>query len=328
MQTNPTFLKKLSLVVMTTAIFSVSLLRAQSHPTLPANQLITGSKTHTISFYWQGDSIHSKWEPHAAILIPIKLKNCPRKFYMQFDLGSPYSLLYKNKIESIQMKYPKAVLSKEAGGVLRNFLFKTAGTPILAKEIIVKQFDSTVVEWNNKKGIEIIGTIGADLIENKVLIIDYLRCKLTISTGIPEKLAKQVSLTDFTYSNRSILLPATVKDKTTILYFDTGSSMFELLTDKETCNQLAKPDTMLIQYKVKSWNKFLTANTMSTNEQILLANTKIRLHSTTYIEGITDAQIKQMSKLGIGGMIGNKLFLNHILVLDTKNKKFGLTKSF
>jgi hypothetical protein len=31
-----------------------------------------------------------------------------------------------------------------------------------------------------------------------------------------------------------------------------------------------------------------------------------------------------MLKLGIGGMTGNKLFLNYILIIDTRNKKFGL----
>jgi hypothetical protein len=34
-----------------------------------------------------------------------------------------------------------------------------------------------------------------------------------------------------------------------------------------------------------------------------------------------------MMQMGIGGMTGNKLFLNYTLVLDTKNKKFGLMAS-
>jgi hypothetical protein len=34
-----------------------------------------------------------------------------------------------------------------------------------------------------------------------------------------------------------------------------------------------------------------------------------------------------MKAFGIGGMIGNKLFLRRALVLDTKNKKYGLVKS-
>jgi hypothetical protein len=37
--------------------------------------------------------------------------------------------------------------------------------------------------------------------------------------------------------------------------------------------------------------------------------------------------VEQMKKIGIGGMTGNKLFLNHQLLLDTKNKKFGVFNS-
>jgi len=314
--------------IMLSIFFSINLVVAQSMPTLQASQLIMPSKTYTISFRWQGDSIHSKWEANAAILIPIKLMNCPRQLYMQFDLGSPYSLLYKNKLEALQMKYPGSVPLKEASGKLQNFSFKADGIAILAKEILVKQFDSTGIDWKNKNSAEIIGTIGADLIDNKVIIIDYPHRKLTISTHIPEKLKEQVSLTDFIYSNRSILFPAKIKGKETMLYFDTGSSMFELLTDKETCNQLSKPNAELIRYPVKSWNKFLTANTLASNHNIALAGITIPLRSSTYIEGISEAQIQQMSKMGIGGMTGNKLFLNYILVIDTKSKKFGLIESF
>jgi hypothetical protein len=35
-----------------------------------------------------------------------------------------------------------------------------------------------------------------------------------------------------------------------------------------------------------------------------------------------------MLRMGIGGMTGNKLFLHYILVLDTKNKKFGLASLY
>ncbi|NQX43158.1 hypothetical protein SAMN05421820_11571 [Pedobacter steynii] len=328
MQIKPNFFKKFLSVILGSTIFSIKLIMAQSMPTLPVNQLVMSSETKTISFRWHGDYINSKWEANTAILIPVKLKNCPRLFYMQFDLGSPYSLLYKNKVEAIQMKYPKSIPLREVGDKLQNFSFNVAEISILAKEIIVQQFDSTSIDWKDKNSTEIIGTIGADLIDNKVVIIDYANCKLTISKSIPEKLLGHISLTNFIYSNRSVLFPAKLKGKETILYFDTGSSMFELLTNKEMCSQLAKTNAELIQYKVKSWSKLLTANTLASNDSLEFAGTTIPLRSSTYIEGISNTQIEQMSKMGIHGMIGNKLFLNYILVIDTKNQKFGIASSF
>jgi hypothetical protein len=224
-----------------------------------------------------------------------------------------------------QAKYPGSIPKEEPGDKLQNFLFKADKMPVLAKEMAVKQFDSTTINWTDKNSVEIIGTIGADLIDGKVAIIDYPHCRLTISNTIPEKLMRHIALTSFIYSNRSVLIPAKVKDKKTILYFDTGSSMFELLTDKETCNRLSIPNAKIWQYTVKSWDKFLIANTLPSNDSIELGNTTIPIHSSTYMEVISSSQIERMSKMGIGGMTGNKLFLNYILVLDTKNHKFGLT---
>lgn len=323
------------LALFTTAIgsiiFSAQVLLAQTMPKLPTNQLVVAPKNYTIPFLWQGDSIRlkqggSKWESNVAILIPVKLKNCPRLFYMQFDLGSPSSLLYQNKIEAIKLKYPTAIPAQEVDGKLQNFSFKAGDMSILAKEIMVKQFDSTAIDWAKKNSIEIIGTIGTDLIDNQVAIIDYPHTKLSILQQIPEKLKSLVVLADLIYANRSVLFPAKVNGKATMLYFDTGSSMFELLTNQETATQLAKPDAKLAQYTVSSWNKALTANSLETNGHVELANTLVPLQVATYMEGVSDTQVARMLKMGIGGMTGNKLLLDYILILDTKNRKFGLVK--
>lgn len=314
------------LMLTVSSLISNKILIAQYVQTLPANQLVLPSKDFVVIFSWQGDSIHGKWEANTAMLIPVHIKKCPRVFYMQFDLGSPYSLLYKNKVDGIRQKYPDAITSLQTKEKLENFSFVLDKTPLLAKEIIIKQFDSTTIDWKDNNAIEVIGTIGTDLVDGKVAMINYPNQKLSISQGIPQKLMQRLSLTDFVYANRSILLPAKIKDKETMLYFDTGSSMFELLSDKETCNQLATHDTAVTRFPVKSWDKELTANTLTVNQNIEFANTTIPLRSCTYMDGVSDSQVEHMLKLGIGGMIGNKLFLNYILVLDTQLKKFGLTR--
>ncbi|RXK58410.1 hypothetical protein ESA94_17375 [Lacibacter luteus] len=300
--------------------------KAQVASAIPDNQLLLPAKAQTITFYWQGDSINAKWEEHTAILLPVKLKNCPRRFYMQFDLGSPYSLFYKNKLRAIQARYPKAVQLKETDHELTDYSFHVDKMPVSAKQIAVKAFDSSTVNWSDKNSIEIIGTIGADLLDGKVGIIDYPKKKLTISAAIPVELAANAPLTDFIYIQRRILLPAVIKGKQTLLYFDTGSSMFELLTNRKTVELLAV-DKQVIQSNVKSWGSYLTANTVATNDSIEIGNSKIPLNKATYIDGASNSQAEQMMKMGIGGMTGNKLFLNYTLIIDTKNKKFGLVRS-
>ncbi len=301
-------------------VFSIRILPGQS---IASNQLVVSSKTITTPFLWQGDSIHSEWEAHAAILIPVIVKNCPRTFYMQFDTGSPYSLLYNNKIASIQSKYPKSMPLDVVYGKIKGFAFKVGKTRIATKQMAVSQFDSTPVDWENTGGIEIIGTIGSDLIDKRTLIIDYPSNRIIISKKISEKILKNTQLEDFVYSNGSIVLPAKLRGVKTRLYFDTGSSMFGLLTNKKTCEELAIPDAKLIKYEVKSWDRVFIAHSLASNVDIKFANTVIPLKSSSYIDGVSDSQGEYMSKMGIDGMTGNKLFLNYILVLDTKNQKFG-----
>ncbi len=325
MQTRAKFLKRITAIVVSGAALCSNIISAQTKPQQADNQLVLPAKTHSIPFYWQGDSVYSKWEPHTAILIPVKLKNCPKQFYMQFDLGSPYSLFYKNKLAAIQSKYPGAIQLDKPGDKLLSFSFKAGKMPVTAKEIVVKQFDSSDINWKNNS-IEIIGTLGADLIDGKTAIIDYPKRKLILSSSIPGKLAPRLSLSDFMYVGRRILLPSVIQGKQTLLYFDTGSSMYELLTNKQACEAMAVPGSELMQSKVMSWGKYLTANTIASNASITIGGMNIPIRYVTYIEGTSNSQAEQMMKMGIGGMTGNKIFLDYKLVLDTKNKKFGLTK--
>ncbi len=311
------------LITISLFVFPVNCLLAQ-----PASvtQLVFSSKQSAISFEWQGDSVHAKWEAHAAMIVPVKLEGCPRTFYMQFDLGSPFSLFYKNKLDAIGAKYPSAYPLPEKDNRISAFNFWVDQTRVTAHEILVKQFDSAVIDWK-KEGKEIIGTIGADLIDGKVLVLDYPGKKLHILPSVTPRLKRKLSFSTFTYMNKSVLLPAKIGAKETLLFFDTGSSMFELLTNKETCLQLATPGSQAIQHKVNSWGRTLVANTYASSTNINIANITLPLHSVTYIEGASSAQVERMLKAGIGGMTGNKLFLHHVLILDTKNQQFGVLSS-
>lgn len=298
----------------------------QSMPALPPNQLSIPSGSHGIPFTWLGDTVNGVWESHTALLIPVKIKNCPKQFYMQFDLGSPYSLFYGNKLAAIRTRYPKALPPVDSSGNLNNFAFSLGEMSVFAKEIVVKQFDRSTINWKRKASPEIIGTIGSDLVDAKVFVIDYPGRRLVIGEEIPVELQSKLSLTDFIYARRTIILPAKLQGKKTMLYFDTGSSMYPLLTDKKTSEGLALPNAPLLKSKVRSWDTFRTANSLATSASIEIANVQVPVRYSTYMEGVSDTQVTQMMKMGIGGMTGNALFLDYILVIDTMKKKFGLSR--
>jgi hypothetical protein len=283
----------------------------------PVNQLVfPEGRKHKIPFTW----MKSKENQYSAMLIPIRLRGCPKIFYMQFDTGSPYSMLYRNKLKAIGKRYAQAVEVSDTAGKLQQFRFNVGNIAIQAKEIAVQQFDSANINWN-KNAVEIIGTLGTDLIDNKVVFINYPEkyILITNNNGIEKS---GLAWSNFIYEGRRILLPFSMQGEKRIAYFDTGSSAFELLTDKATAMQLASPDAIPDSQEVQSWGRLLKATSIQTTNSIEIASKKLPLRMITYIEGVNDTQINAMKKLGIGGMMGNRLFLNTILVIDTRNKKF------
>lgn len=296
---------------------------AQNFPALPPNQLVLPDADQELKLVWGGDSINGKWDPYASLLIPVKLDGCPKEFYMQFDLGAHSSMFYQDRLKEIATKYPKTVQVNDSASKLYDFRFRSGKTEIVAKEIIVRPLKQSAINWG-KKTIVIIGTLGSDLIDKKTAIINYPKQKLFIGNSVPAKMQKELQLTDFMLAGRSVLLPAFIKGKKTMLYFDTGSSTFEFITDEATSLSLSVPGSLPAKYPVSSWGKMMTANTVPSHDSLEIAFQKIPIRHVTYFEGFSDSQAAQMMKMGIGGMTGNRLFLNSVLVLDMKNKQFGI----
>ncbi|MET0463295.1 MAG: hypothetical protein ABW007_09070 [Chitinophagaceae bacterium] len=285
------------------------------------NYLRISDAPQTIPFRWKADSLNGAWDEHAAILIPVKLPGCPKEFFMQFDLGAPSSLLYAGKLASINRRYPKAVPVIDSTSKFYGWEFQAGGTKISAQEIVAISMAGDI-DWR-KKAVNIIGTLGTDLIDNRQVLIDYPGQKLLINFRSRDTL---IPTSDLLYTRRSVLLPAIIQEKRTILYFDTGASAFELLTNEKTALALAAPNAVASRYPVNSWGKMLTAISIPTADSITIAGSRLPLKKATYIEGVSDSQVDQMMKMGIGGMTGNKLFLHSQLYLDLSNKKFALLR--
>ena len=295
-------------------------------PSTATGKLVLPADDLNIDFVWQGDTLNGQWEPHAALLIPVKLPGCPKVFYMQFDTGARLSLLYTEKVNDIRTKYPKS-LGKDSSSKLLNQQFSISNKSILAKEIVLRTQSGKGISWSNKKGIEVIGTLGMDMIENKILVMDYPAKKLIIANQISANLNARMNPAKFMLISNSILLPVVIKQKRVMLYFDSGSSAYELLTDKATALALSTPGARPVTQQVRSMDKMLTAVIYPTQDSMTIASQKLPIKRATYIEGVSNSQVEQMMKMGMGGMTGNQLFINSILVIDTKNMQFGILDS-
>jgi hypothetical protein len=314
----------LCVAIMAITYLNLTPAYSQTMPAAATSQLVLPVQDLNINFVWQGDTLNTRWEPNSALLIPVKLPGCPKQLYMQFDLGAPVSMLYTSKVNDIKAKYPKSISQTDSVKLL-NQHFTIAGKDILAKEIMLKKYSSKAIDWKNKNSLDVIGTIGMDLIENKTIVFDYPGKKLTVAEQIPAELSSKLTLTKFMFINHSILLPVVVNKKRVMLFFDTGSSAYELLTDKTTCLALATPGAQPVTHQSRSWDKMLTANIYPTQDSITIASQKLPLKKVTYMDGASNSQIDQMMKMGMGGMTGNKLFISSTLVIDIKNRQFAVS---
>jgi hypothetical protein len=126
------------------------------------------------------------------------------------------------------------------------------------------------------------------------------------------------------FRERRVLLPAVVAGKETTLLFDTGSSAFELLTDRRTWRRLARTGASEEIVPVSSWGDTLLAHRIASDTRIELGGADLPLGRVTFIEGTGLMQNLLMRISGMGGMTGNRLFLDRILVLDLRQERYAL----
>ncbi|MET0298150.1 MAG: hypothetical protein ABW036_00270 [Flavitalea sp.] len=301
-------------------------LSAQSQGGISNSKISFPDTSVSIPFTWQGDSLADGWEPHVSILVPVKVPGCPKQFYMQFDTGSPYSMFYRNKLKEIRDRYPHSIPSaSDNDTTVRNFDLQFQGATGRVFEIRIRKTEGNNIDWMNDSIPEIIGTLGVDLFDGKVVKIAYQHQLLVLSDRIDTS-AYPGQFKNFIYAGGRILFPAILAQKRTILYFDTGSSMFELLTDKITFELLKRKDGAVIKSRMWSWDKYLTANMSVSDAGIEIAGSSMAIRRISYIENANEAQVQQMQRMGIGGMTGNKLFLGYDLIIDTKTKQFAILK--
>jgi hypothetical protein len=279
------------------------------------------SGPYTIPIIWEGDSLGGRWNPHAALLLPISLKGSPRVYYMQFDLGVPYTLFYKDQLESLSKRYPES-LSPAVDTILSIDLIIGSMNKTF-KSVPVKSFPSSIAQGEGEQML-IIGTLGADWISDKVLIFDYPHGQIILSDMEPANFSPPVHR--FYFAGGRIFFPATIGEKQTLIYFDTGSSAFELLTDTASWRRMAKNNCVPISYPVGSWGKLMTAHTVQSSDSIGMAGLRIPVRRVTFIEGADTAQATMMQKMGIGAVSGNALFLDYILILDMRLQLFSLAR--
>lgn len=247
----------------------------------------------------------------SELLLPIHFEGDTTKYYLQFDTGSPYTIFYSKSIKNIRQISITEEVAKTS--------FFIGKTKIASDKFKIYNTGNE----NGNDSIKIIGTIGADILENRKTIINFKENNIVLNLSkMPSQF--QTKLFDFKFKKRKIIIKGFLKGQEENFLFDSGTSAYELLTNKEVWKDLKLPNSKINIEKSQSWDKILTTFTANCNQKITFNNQKIRLNNVTYVEGFSQTQYSMMKFSGMTGMLGNKIFLNNSLYIDCTQNKMGI----
>ncbi|MEM7575796.1 MAG: hypothetical protein AAF433_23030 [Bacteroidota bacterium] len=281
-----------------------------------------------VDFEWETHSIRDIEYEKASINIPVSIDGVADDFSMQFDLGANLTMLYGQTFKPYFDAFPDLVNRIDT---LNGYPYLTNTTLTLDKEYAAADF-SLFYESNfgevldetevGNSAVKHIGTIGANLLKEKVLVIDYPAGRLAILDSIPTVFRKTDENVDITLDRWGrVHLPIQVNGEEKIVLFDTGSSIFTLLTSTSNWEQSTdaiKQDSIL----TSTWGEYYYTYAADV-EKVTLGTTELqdlRLFDAQYLSDF-------IAHENIWGIMGNAHFFDHTVVVDFKNLKFGLIKN-
>lgn len=291
-----------------------------------------GQKLEWIPFNWEGAEISGKYFDKFAITIPVTVDKLPHKFNLQLDLGAINTVFYGNSINSYLEKYSDLKnkidttitfrIQNKTNFKLKNVELKLGKVNIGKINIgIFKNFGDEIPKDSiNTKSEKHIGTIAPDIFQDKILIIDYPNKRICITKELPKQFSK-ANFQPFIIKDGRIKIPFNINDKVENLLFDTGTSLFALMTTEERANKISA-NKIVDSLKVSSWGEFYMVYGRNVNSKIKFGNKQ--LNPATVFYDKLNKHDEFYDKEKIWGMTGNAYFLNNIVIIDYKNQRFGV----
>ena len=276
-----------------------------------------------MKFMWISDSLGNQYFDRAYIYLPVEIQGIPHPFTFQFDLGAHQSLVYDASIEPYLALYPeiKQKLDTASGfPILNHVNLVIDSQKFKDRYLLLRKDDRNVLTLDSAKShtVKHIGTIGADFFQNKVLIIDYQNERLAVTYQVPSDMASKASFVSMSLDRQGrINLPFTVNGKERKVMFDTGSSLFQLVTSPQNWSRVTSgqvTDSVL----TSTWGEEYYVYGADIND-IYLGNQKLPKATCYKNEYVADV----LKEYGVWGVTGNAYFWNNIVVVDFVNKQFG-----
>lgn len=296
--------------------------------TAPPNELTVSNLGQPFEFTWEGMTFNGSYNPNAAMMVPVTIPGVDRTFYMQFDTGSVSTVLYFNPIRSINEAYDNIIKIDTIDGKVRamDAALKVGTVDVKANFLGFKGMGKKI-NWADSTQVTLLGSVGNDFMEKNPLIMDFKNQRITLTDTISSTTQdKDSDFLPFTFDARKIFLSAKLNGAPASLWYDSGSSMFELIVEESTFWKLAALGAKKESFKINSWGTQVPVHNIKSNGEFEFGSVKIPLTTVTYQEWPNKIQafVLKAANIGgdLGGMTGNKIFLDKTLILDAPNLRY------
>ena len=287
-----------------------------------------------IPFNWVSYTISDRTFEKAAMNIPVTIDDLPYKFTMQFDMGAATETnFYGNTLAPFLEKYPslnnkldmtkKFCIQSQEHPMFRNVNLQLG--EVVFKNLDVGLFtnygDELSLDTINSETEIHIGTISSTFVKGKIVIIDYKLNRLAITDTLPPEY-QNASFESFIADNGLVKIPFRINEKIEHFLFDTGASIFSLTTTKQNALTISEPE-IVDSLSVPSWGEYITLYGLKTVSPIKFGN-KTMESAIVYYEDKSSDDYDFYKAENIWGLTGNAYFLNNVVIIDYKNKRFGV----
>jgi len=282
------------------------------------NYISYSTDDHSVHFLWGKQKVEGVIEPHSAMLIPFRIKGLDHTFTFQFDTGSHITMIHGHALASLRRL---GVLLDEVITGDKSFVeqmsIEFGGEEVDLSMISIFEGYGAVFEEADTASAINIGTIGSDFIEDRIVSIDYKNQMIR-----PLWMDTLPDFQKFSFDGRRFMLPATIRGKELELYYDSGSSAFGLITSKHRYDHFTDEDVDEISHDGNRRGETLTLHHKPTDAKIEIGRAVLDLERVSYVDMYARFQRFMTPFTKIGGWLGNKPFLNHTLIIDTKEEEF------
>lgn len=259
-----------------------------------------------MQFYWFKDLINGDYINHAAILIPIKIKD--NNYLIQLDTGTKSSIIYKDALTFFTPNEGRS------NNLHLNFVCEYK-----IHDLTFKIDNETNCEVFNN--IPIIGLLGLDFIlAQPFLSIDFLNQNISFSNSLIED--SFYSSYPFEIKSGFISFEVPINNKNYYLMWDSGASFIDLFGTNDFWELLSGQRTANKNIETISLSGAYGSTHVLLKDKVVISFSlfnKEMKGKNVYCNKIY-SPLTDLSSIEIDGLIGNILFLKNTITLDFKNK--------